>query len=73
MKQGLIEHPNGTKHWYKDGKCHRLDGPAVEHPDGSKCWYIDGKGYTQQEYKEHLRKLALVKQANIDAGINTDF
>ena len=38
-----IEHTNGRKEWYKDGKYHREDGPAVEWPDGSKFWFQYGK------------------------------
>ena len=37
------EYANGTKRWYKKGKLHRLDGPAVEWNDGSKEWYKEGK------------------------------
>jgi len=33
----------GTKHWYQDGKRHRVDGPAAEYADGTKVWYQDGK------------------------------
>ena len=42
MKNGMSVNENGTKSWYKDGKLHREDGPAVEYADGSKEWYIDG-------------------------------
>lgn len=34
---------DGTRYWYKDGKLHREDGPAVESNDGTKRWYKDGK------------------------------
>ena len=35
---------NGIKIWKnKQGKYHRLDGPAVEHKDWAKHWFIDGK------------------------------
>ena len=31
---------DGTKAWYKDGKCHRdNDLPAKEYKDGTKAWY----------------------------------
>lgn len=33
----------GTKFWYKNGRRHREDGPAVEFADGAKEWYKDGK------------------------------
>lgn len=31
------------KEWYRDGKLHRIDGPAVECASGIKSWYQDGK------------------------------
>ena len=34
---------SGSKHWYQNGKLHRLDGPAVEHSDGYKAWYQNGE------------------------------
>jgi len=33
----------GTKTWMnKNGKLHRLDGPAIEYTDGIKYWYQNG-------------------------------
>ena len=32
-----------TKTWYKEGKLHREDGPAIEWADGLKYWFIEGK------------------------------
>jgi|SRR5690606_3917925 len=29
----------GTKFWYKNGKLHRDDGPAIEYASGTKSWY----------------------------------
>ena len=34
---------DGAKHWYRDGKLHREDGPAIEYADGGKEWYLNGK------------------------------
>ena len=42
MSNPIID-KNGDKFWYKEGKCHRDDGPAVEWTDGSKYWYKEGK------------------------------
>ena len=42
MKNGLIVEHN-VKRWYKDGKLHREDGPAVELTDGYKGWYKDNQ------------------------------
>tara|TARA_R110000772_G_scaffold26173_3_gene67703 strand:- start:567 stop:878 length:312 start_codon:yes stop_codon:yes gene_type:complete len=37
-----VEHANGSKFWYIDGKRHRENGPAVEYDD-YKAWYINNK------------------------------
>lgn len=37
-----IDYYDGTEHWYKNGKYHREDGPAVLYASGAKSWYIDG-------------------------------
>ena len=44
MKKNVL-HINGfgTKCWYKSGKYHRDDGPAVIYPDGRQEWYKEGK------------------------------
>ena len=39
---GIAEFPNGEKHWFKEGKFHREDGPAREFSDGTKYWYKEG-------------------------------
>ena len=43
MRNGLIIDTNGTKCWYRHGKFHRTDGPAVERANGDKFWYRHGK------------------------------
>jgi hypothetical protein len=40
---GIAELTNGEKHWYLNGKLHRVDGPAWEGADGSKEWFLNGK------------------------------
>ncbi len=40
---GICEEDKYGKFWYKDGKLHRVDGPACERTNGTKAWYIDGK------------------------------
>jgi len=32
----------GTKRHYRNGKCHREDGPAVIYPDSYQIWYRNG-------------------------------
>ena len=34
---------NGNKYWYKDGKLHREDGPAVIFKNGDQQWYKEGR------------------------------
>jgi hypothetical protein len=29
-------------YWYKEGKLHRIDGPAIEYRNGTKFWYLKG-------------------------------
>jgi hypothetical protein len=43
MRDGLYIYSDGDKFWYKDGKFHREDGPAVEYIDGTKYWFINGQ------------------------------
>jgi len=43
LLNGCVVDLKGDKHWYKDGKIHREDGPAVERAGGSRCWYLKGK------------------------------
>ena len=38
-----IEHINGNKWWYVNGKLHREDGPAIEFANGNKWWAVNGK------------------------------
>lgn len=40
---GILEYPNGTKEWYKEGNLHRDDEPAVEYSHGGKEWFKEGK------------------------------
>lgn len=55
---GIAELPSGTKEWYKDGKRHREDGPAVEWESGYKEWYL--QGIEIYEYIYHLYKTYLM-------------
>ncbi len=42
MKNGKYTDPDGSQRWFKDGKLHREDGPAIIDPDGRQTWYKDG-------------------------------
>jgi len=39
----MIQDDYGNKYWYKEGKLHREDGPAIEFVSGEKRWYKEGK------------------------------
>jgi len=49
----------GNEGWYKNGKQHRLDGPAVFWKDGSKEYWTSGKYINTEEVE------ALIKENNI--------
>jgi len=42
-KSICCEDEDGTKEWYRNGKLHREDGPAIEYNYGTKYWYRNGK------------------------------
>ena len=37
---------NGNTQYFRNGKRHRKDGPAIEWADGHKEWYPNGKYIT---------------------------
>ena len=43
MKNVLTTDEYGNKFWFKNGKRHREDGPAIEYANGDKFWFINGK------------------------------
>jgi hypothetical protein len=47
--QFATKHINGDKYWYRYGKLHRRDLPAVEFSDGSKFWYWNGKRHREND------------------------
>ena len=38
----VIEKSDLSKRWYKNGRLHREDGPAIEWSNGSKVWIKNG-------------------------------
>ena len=40
---GIIDFENGTRIFYKNGKKHRKNGPAIERKSGHKEWWSNGK------------------------------
>ena len=55
LVQGALEDPDRSKYWFKDGKKHREDGPAVEKADGTKKWYLNGKKLSERKWKETIK------------------
>jgi len=49
----VIKHFESTTEWYKDGKRHREDGPAIEFRSGkSPLWFYKGVPYSSWEVKK---------------------
>ena len=57
---GIAEYPSGLKQWYKNGKLHREDGPAIEYADGTRLWFKNGKYHREDgpaiEYADGTKK-----------------
>jgi len=49
--------PSGTIVWTKDGKPHRLDGPAKEYIDGDIYWWIEGEFFTKEYYDQLIQEV----------------
>jgi hypothetical protein len=47
---GIAEDNNGDKFWFRNGKYHREDGPAIEYSNGDKEWYLNNKQYSESEF-----------------------
>lgn len=53
-----IIYVNGDKAWYKNGLCHRVNGPAIKLFNGKNIWIYAKKhlgssdtGYTQEQFE----------------------
>jgi hypothetical protein len=56
-----VEHADGFKSWWVEGRRHRLDGPAIECADGYKAWWVEGKRLTEAEFNmlHELKEITL--------------
>ena len=54
-----VEHSNGDKWWYKEGRLHREDESAVELGNGYKRWFYEGKNIEVKNNEEFLRMIKL--------------
>ena len=56
-KLPYIYYSNGSKFWYKKGKLHRDDGPAIIYnSSGTKDWYYEGVYMTEKQWKKKVGK-----------------
>jgi len=53
-----IVFPNYAKYWIVNGKCHRLDGPAVEYKEFEGQYWVDGNNIS----KKHFEQLLLARK-----------
>lgn len=40
--QPAVLHKSGTREWHVNGKCHRVNGPAIVHFNGDVEYWLDG-------------------------------
>lgn len=56
---GIIENDRGTKIWFMNGKCHRIDGHAIQLWDGTKQWWINDVQVTEEQHRLYVDTLKL--------------
>ena len=44
------KYPNGYEGWWRDGKRHRLDGPAFKNPDRSVSYWLEGVHIPKEDF-----------------------
>ena len=68
---GVAEYSNGNKHWYKEGRLHRIDGPACEYSGGNKYWYIENYYYSPYNLHSLIKtSIYLGKKENGDYNLD---
>jgi len=55
-------HKDGTKFWYKHGRYHRVDGPAIERARGTKEWFFNGERCSMDDPRLTYMRPAKLKQ-----------
>jgi hypothetical protein len=50
-----VEHRNGYKEWWVNGKLHREDGPAIEDYNKKEFWFIHGELIDCKDNEDFLR------------------
>ncbi len=57
-KPAMISHDGLSLRYFKHGKLHRTDGPAVVNRDGTSAWYIEGRELSAAEIADLQAKTA---------------
>ena len=57
---------DGTKHWYKNGKYHREDGPALEYANGDKEYWLFDENYDSLPSPE---KIKIIRKEQMIEGV----
>lgn len=61
---------NDREEWFRDGKRHCEDGPAViNHKTGYKEWWLNGVQYSEEEWKDKLNPAKEMTMAEIEAAL----
>ena len=60
-----VEWRDGSKWWFRNGRGHRLYGPAIENSDGRKFWVLVGNESSESEYNEIMNKVPLFYWKNM--------
>lgn len=55
--------------YYKHGKLHNLNGPAVSYPYGDKSYYIEGICYEEKEFYKKVVEIKKEKKDPCDGKI----
>ena len=56
---------NGDKEYYINGKCHRLDGPAVICSDGYEEYWINDKYLSKEKFEIHPERLKFLGKEHL--------
>jgi len=60
-----IVYKDGTKVYYINNVCQRLDGPAVISLDGEEFYYINNKNLTKEEFERHPERLKFLGKEHL--------
>ena len=52
---------DGSKNWFRNGRRHREDGPAIEYSDGVKQYWYEGELYENISSNEEWKELIKLK------------